>query len=93
MDSEFIFSAEDRTVPFDEIHSFIDGLKVRRARLELEMSKFDFVERNDGDSSGIDAHLQLPRRDTPGANAEQPKAAKGKRLPRAKGRRKSSRAR
>jgi len=77
LECEHIFSVEDRFVPADEIHSFLDGLKRRRAHLELEMSKFDFVERNNGDPSGIDSHLQLPQREQ--------KAAKGKRLPRTKG--------
>jgi len=77
LESEHLFSVEDRAVPPDEIHSFLDGLKRRRAHLELEMSKFDFVERGNGDPSGIDSHLQLPQREQ--------KTSKSKRFSRAKG--------
>ena len=83
LECEHIFSVEDRNVPADEIHSFLDGLKRRRAHLELEMSKFDFVERNNGDPSGIDSHLQLP----------QSKTGKSRQISRSKGNHKGRRKR
>jgi len=74
---------EEATVPTDEVLHFVEEMKDRKAQLEREMRKFNFVRRGDDDPASPSykhlRNLQPARSSSEQGSAAKPQAKKSRR--------------